>query len=65
MKIYADLDSNGYPQAFYLDVFYGPYSTDNTEYPQGVVEITEQQWITLLNNPGMAHIVDNQVKIET
>ena len=62
---FALFDASGMPQGFYADDVQGPRllddGTPNPAYPDGVVEITDEQWLDLISNQGARRWVDGTV----
>lgn len=53
--IFATFDDDGFPTGFYSTIIVGD------EYPDGAVEITQEQWSEFVNNSGRRIWVDGEV----
>lgn len=62
-KFYGVFDAEGRATAFYNTDIYPPQKNGdrNAAIPAAAVEITEEQWQTLINNPQTARYVDGDV----
>jgi hypothetical protein len=54
-KKYTEIDSNGFPIAFYVD--------DINEIPEGAFEITDDQWHECLENQGLRKFINGELII--
>lgn len=55
MKYFAMFDDTGFPTAFYCEEIHGE------NIPVGVIEITDEQWMQFVDNPGQRRWDNGQV----